>query len=130
MHYIEKIVHYIDTFASITSIITTLDKTESTERSKFQFEEGREEKEDDAPLRIAIDQLPTEQITIVVTNNRSGNVRHSPSSPSTNSASSIIPIREGGRSTIDAAGTTELDLETGNRARIRVTAWPQSRNSP
>lgn len=31
-----------------------------------------------------------------------------------------------------AAGTTELDLETGNRARIRVTdvtrfAWPQSR---
>ena len=26
--------------------------------------------------------------------------------------------------------TTELDLETGNRARIRVTAWPQSRNSP
>lgn len=130
MHYIEKIVRYIDTFASITSIITTLDKTESTERSKFQFEEGREEKEDEAPLRIAIDQLPTEQITIVVTNNRSGNVRHSPSSPSTNSASSIIRIREGGRSTIDAAGTTELDLETGNRARIRVTAWPQSRNSP
>lgn len=130
MHYIEKIVRYIDTFASITSIITTLDKTESTERSKFQFEEGREEKEDEAPLRIAIDQLPTEQITIVVTNNRSGNVRHSPSSPSTNSASSIIRIREGGRSTIDASGTTELDLETGNRARIRVTAWPQSRNSP
>lgn len=130
MHYIEKIVRYIDTFASITSIITTLDKTESTERSKFQFEEGREEKEDEAPLRIAIDQPPTEQITIVVTNNRSGNVRHSPSSPSTNSAFSIIPIREGGRSTIDAAGTTELDLETGNRARIRVTVWPQSRNSP
>lgn len=76
MHYTEKIVRYIDTFASITSIITTLDKTESTERSKFQFEEGREEKEDEAPLRIAIDQLPTEQITIVVTNNRSGNVRH------------------------------------------------------